>query len=73
MVRVGRGAIRDHLAHHRGDGKIAHHGTGSLLVTSAPCLADWRDGVVRFFAATYQPYEGGTDTRAGPVSVNLPI
>ena len=73
MVYVGQGAIRDRLAHHRGDENIAHHGTGSLLVTWAPCLADARGGVVRFLAARYDPYEGGTDTRAAPVSVNLPI
>ena len=73
MVRVGQGAIRDHLAHHRGDENIAHHGRGSLLVTWAPCLPDARDGVVRILAARYDPYEGVTDTRAAPVSVNLPI
>ena len=73
MVCVGQGPIRARLAHHRGDEHIAHHGAGSLLVTWAPCLADARDGVVRFLAARYYPYEGGADTRAEPVSVNLPI
>lgn len=73
MVCVGQGAIRDRLAHHRGDENIAHHGAGSLLVTWAPCLAGARDGVVRFLAARYYPYEGVTATRAAPVSVNLPI
>ena len=73
MVYVGQGAIRASLAHHRGDEHIAHHGTRSLLVTWAPCLADARHGVVRFLAARYYPYEGGAATRAAPVSVNLPI
>ena len=73
MVCVGQGAIRDRLAHHRGDENVARYGTGSLLVTWAPCLEDARDGVVRFLAARYNPYEGGADTSAAPVSVNLPI
>lgn len=73
MVCVGQGAIRDRLAHHCGDENVARHGTGSLLVTWAPCLADAKDGVVRFLAAKYRPYEGLTDPRAKPVSVNLPL
>jgi len=73
VVCVGQGAIRACLAQHRGDQNIAYHGKGTLLVTWAPCLADAKDGVVRFLAAKYRPYEGLTDPRAKPVSVNLPL
>ena len=72
-VCVGQGPIRACLAHHRRDERISHHGTGSLLVTWAPCRPDARAGVVRFLAARYRPYEDESDPRADPVSVNLPL
>lgn len=72
-VCVGHGAIADLLVHHRGEESIAYHGGGSLLVTWAACPADAREGVVRFLTARYRPYEGESDSRAEPVSVNLPI
>ena len=72
-VCVGQGPIRARLAEHRRDERIGHHGTGSLLVTWAPCRPDARAGVVRFLAARYRPYENESDPRADPVSVNLPL
>ena len=73
VVCMGHGSIRHHLAHHRDDENITRYGKGSLLVTWAACLSQSKDGVVRFLDTAYQPYEGRSEPRAEPVSVNLPI
>ena len=73
VVCVGQGAIRPRLARHRDDENITYYGKGGLLVTWAACLSHSKDGVVRFLADAYGPYEGRSDPRVEPVSVNLPI
>ncbi len=73
VVYVGEGPVLARLACHRDAEDILYYGKGRLLVTWANCPSGSTEGVVRYLAGRYRPYEGQPGPGVEPVSMNLPI
>ncbi len=72
VVYVGQGVIRDRLAQHRNDSRILAYQPQGLYVTWAKVDAQYRDGIERFLADTWNPKVGDNHPQATPIPVNSP-
>lgn len=71
VVRVGQGAIKERLSAHRKDPEITKF--GDLRVTWAVVKSQYRDGVERYLADTWDPLVGDAFPDVDPIAVNSPF
>ena len=74
VIYVGQGDVSKRLENHLTDPKITKYESQSapLRVTFTNVPAQYRDGVERFLADTFDPAEGPNHPAAMPIKVNLP-
>jgi hypothetical protein len=73
VVRIGQGDISDRLCAHRNDKEItAYRKNGALRVTWAAVPLQYRNGVERYLANTWEPLVGSAFPIALPLAVNSP-
>lgn len=73
VVYVGQGDVGDRLSSHQSDVRITYYALlGKLYVTWASVPAQYRDGVDRYLAETWNPLVGERHPIARPIAVNSP-
>jgi len=73
VVRIGQGDIADRLCAHRNDKEIiAYRKSGALRATWAAVPLQYRNGVERYLANTWEPLVGSAFPIALPLAVNSP-
>ena len=73
VVYVGQGDIATRIADHRDNSQILKYkSAGTLRVTWAKVGSQYRDGVERYLADTWNPLVGDTWPDVTPIEVNSP-
>lgn len=71
-VRVGKGNIRDRLAHHKNDWEIQAYKELGLYVTWAAATPEYHEGIESYLARKLKPMVRRKISNARPIEVNLP-
>ncbi len=72
VVYVGQGNIRERITEHRQNQAILAYQIHGLYVTCAKVDVQYRNGIERFLADTWNPKVGDNHPQATPIAVNSP-